>query len=155
MVRTRLTRDPRTGESHFYDIDTGEPFDYDLETSKHIDDYQEGDGIIDSLTSVGKKVASKLTGKVAKDVAKKAVTKAAEKSAEKIGEKTGELIGEKLYNKFSKKPTEENKGDQIVELLQSHPNNTKIHSNTEKPLRKTKNIRYQLLSQEFNKLINM
>ena len=154
MVRRRLTRDPHTGESYYYDVDTGEPIDYDLETSKHIDDYQEGDGIIDSLTSVAKKVASKLTGKVAKDVAKKAVTKAAEKSAEQIGEKTGELIGEKLY-KFSKKPTEENKGDQIIELLQSHPNNTKIHSNTEKPVPKQENIRYRLLSQEFNKLIHM
>ena len=35
-----------------------------------------------------------------------------------MGEKTGQLIGDKIYNKFSYKPTDETKGDKIINLLQ-------------------------------------
>lgn len=80
MLRTRFTRDPHTGQNYYINIDTGERVDDD-------DYYQEGDGIIDGLKSVGKKVVSKLAGKAAKDIAKKALTKAVEKGGEKIGEK--------------------------------------------------------------------
>ena len=50
---------------------------YDLDTGERIDEnYQSGDGILDVIKSVGKKVTTKLTGKAAKDIAQKAVKKA-------------------------------------------------------------------------------
>lgn len=116
-MRTRLTRDPDTGEEYLIDIETGE----------RIYDEQYGAGVFSSLADVGRKVISKLTGKAAKEIAKKAVSKAAEKAFEKIGKKTGQLVGEKIYDKFSNKKSEpknektttETKGDKIVELLKA------------------------------------
>ena len=68
-----------------------------------------------------------------------------------IGEKTGQLIGERIYDKFSKKPSKENKGEQIVELLKSHPDNTELQTNTETQ----RDMKQESLSQEFDKLILM
>lgn len=49
MLRTRLTRDPHTGQNYYINIDTGEHVDDD-------DYYQEGDGIIDGLNLLGRKL---------------------------------------------------------------------------------------------------
>ena len=74
----------------------------------------QGEGIFDVVKNIGRK----LTDKTAKKLATKATEKLIEKGSEKIGEKTGHLIGDKIYNKFSNKPTDETKGDKIVNLLQ-------------------------------------
>ena len=56
--------------------DFGNTYEYDLDSGERIDNnYQLGDGILDVITSISKKVVSKLSGKTAKDVAKKAATK--------------------------------------------------------------------------------
>ena len=141
-MRKSFAIDKSTGKTYEYDLDTGEPILYDLKT----DQYIEGEGF---LTAVGKKVTSKLTGEVSKDIAQKAITKAAEKSAEHIGIKTGEIIANKLDKKFNKKPTNENKGDKIIELLKTHPGNK--HNQAKKQI----NLKYAAFSNEFDKLINM
>ena len=77
------------------------------------------EGLWRGFKNVGSKLASKLMGKTAKKLASTAAEKLVTKGSEKIGEKTGQLIGEKIYDKFSgTKPTNENKGEEIVKLLQ-------------------------------------
>ena len=84
----------------------GNAYEYDLDTGERInnENYQIGDGILDTIKSVSKKVATKLSGKAAKDIAQKAATKAVEKGAEQLGNKTGEIIANKLDSTFNKKP---------------------------------------------------
>ena len=154
MVRSRLTRDPRTGKSHLYNIDTGKTIDYSPKISSDINN-QEGDGIIDSVTSVGHKIAAKLTGKVAKDLAKKAVEKAVEKGAEKVGSKTGKIIANKLDNTFNKKPTEGNKGHQIIEILKTQPLNQQEEQSSKPKPNDNVDSKYDVLRLEFDKLINI
>ena len=93
-MRIGLTRDSH-GNIYKYNLDTGERIEKN---------YQVGDGILDTIKSVSKKVATKLSGKTAKDIAQKAATKAVEKSAEQLGNKTGEIIANKLDSTFNKKP---------------------------------------------------
>ena len=114
-MRTGLARDSY-GNIYKYNLDTGERIDKN---------YQMGDGILDTIKSVSKKVATKLSGKAAKDIAQKAATKAVEKGAEQLGNKTGEIIANKLDSTFNKKlaPPQKNKGDQIREILRTHPLN--------------------------------
>ena len=47
------------------------------------------------------------------------------KRVRKIGEKTGQLIGDKIYNKFSDKPTDETKDNEIIKILQREYKTTK------------------------------
>ena len=145
----RLRANKTTGRLEYYNIDTGK-----------LISHQEGEGLMSSVAKIGSKVAAKLTGQAARTIAQKAIEKGTEAAASKIGSKTGELIGEKIYNKFSDKsekkvkkpPTKvpENKGDQIIELLQKHPDNKKYILPNEKTLPKKRT-----LSDEFNMLINM
>lgn len=92
-MRTRLTRDRKTGESFLYDIDTG--------------DRVIGNGI---LSSIGNKIMTKLTGQVVNDLTKKAATKV----VEQIGKKTGDIIANKIEKTFG-----ENKGAEIITLLKN------------------------------------
>ena len=75
-------------------------------------------------------LAAKITGKTAKKLA----TKMAEKGVEKIGEKTGEMIGEKIYNKFTKKPVTEMKGEEIVKLLKNAEGKRSELSGAKRPI---------------------
>ena len=54
------------------------------------------------------------------DLTKKLVSSAGEKAASAIGSKAGEALGNKLFNRQKKKPkaVEENKGSELVKLLQ-------------------------------------
>lgn len=143
MSRIRKVRDMNTGMSYYIDIETGDP----------VDDHQKGGGIMNSLISTAKK---SLTSKTTKDLAKKA----GKKGVQHVAHKTGNIIKNRL-NKATKKETEklkkytesENKGDMIVSLLQSHPENKKFQpertKNTEEQLRN------DILSLEFDKLTNM
>lgn len=117
MVEEQRYRDPDTGENY----------------------YINGSGLFDVVKNVGSKLASKLTGKTAKKLA----AKATEKGSEKIGEKTGQLIGDKIYNKFSNKPTDETKGDEIINLLHQ--------GNAEQPSQDTD--KYKYIKEVYNDLL--
>ena len=80
----------------------------------------QGEGIFVIFKNVGRK----LTGKTAKKLATKATEKLIENGSEKIGEKRGQLIGDKIYDKFTNKPTDETKGDKIINLLQQQSQDT-------------------------------
>ena len=144
-MQTRLRVNKTTGRPEYYNIDTGK-----------LVSHQEREGLMSSLANIGSKVAAKLTGQAARTIAHKVVEKGTEAAASKIGSKTGELIGDKIYNKFADKrqkpPTKvlENKGDQIIELLQKHPDNKKYILPKKKTLPKERT-----LSDDFNMLINM
>lgn len=159
-MKTRLARDIDTGMSYYIDIDTGEPVEY----------HQKGEGIMSSLISVGKKITSKFT-ESATDKAKKAAKKELKRkiaskfegndeyTTQQTAKKTIQLVNDKLNKKTDKvvkpkKYTEsENKGDVIISLLQSHPDNKKFQpEKTEKTEEQLKN---QLLSLEFDKLTEM
>ena len=142
MSIIRKVRDINTGMSYYIDIETGEP----------IDDRQKGEGIMNSLISTAKKA---LTSKTTKDLAKKASIK--------VAQKTGNIVKKRL-NKASKKETEkveklkkytksENKGDMIVSLLQSHPENKKFQP--ERTKKTEEQLRNDILSIEFDKLTDM
>ena len=115
---------------------------------------------MNSLISTAKKA---LTSKTTKDLAKKAAIKAAEKGVQHVAQKTVNKVNNKL-NKATKKeiekvvkpivkPKSENKGEMIVSLLQSHPENKKFQP--ERTKKTEEQLRNDILSIEFDKLTDM
>ena len=111
--------------------------------SVYFDTEQLGEGIMDTLSSIG----SKIIGKTSKKLASIAAEKLIEKGSEKVGTKLGEIAADKIADKFKKKQpqiTSETKGSEIIELLK------KIDDKGEPK----NDHKYEKLTRDFNDLIN-
>ena len=135
MSRTRQKIDKKTGKPVLYNIDTGQIINNQS--------FQQGKGFFSSL------------GSVAKDFATKAATKAIEKGSEQIGSKFGQvpIVGEKIYDKFANKKQKtikqrHDKGHEIIQLLEQHPDNKKYQNDDKKQSKST-------LSDQFDQLLIM
>lgn len=78
---------------------------YDSETDQYVREQIYGEGIIDSIKSLG----SKLFGKTAK----KAASKAAFKAVSKVSEKAAEKAGDKIVQLLQKTNKQTNKGKTV------------------------------------------
>ena len=132
MSKIRRSRDINTGMSYFVNIDTGE----------RINEYKYGSGLINTLISASKET---LTNNKPKDPV----------STPNTVRKTFNRLDKSVKNEIVKPIINtENKGELIVKLLQTHPDNMKFKSET--PAKKTKDqLNNDILSIDFDKIIDM
>ena len=133
MSKIRRSRDIDTGISYFINIDTGE----------RINEYKYGSGLINTLVSASTKA---LKPNKTKDLP----------SAPNTKHKTINRLDKSVKNETVKPLINtENKGEMIVKLLQTHPDNMKFKSSTPTQKKTKDQLNNDILSLDFDKIIDM